>query len=235
MNGVMDAIINPDLPANDLNSGTDKQDKYINEAVFCKDPSLNFLFHMYLSGDDHELLVGNFMGDFVKGVPGDSYPPRIRHGLMLHRKIDSFAQRDASFQSSRLRLSPYYGLYRGVLVDLFYDHFLAKEWDLWSDVPFPDYIAWSRSIIESHLSIMPERLQELAPVIFDKLLPSYKSIPGIESALIRMSGRVRRANPLGEGGAELTRHYEELKSDFERFIIAAQQFSTAMIQNVGDR
>lgn len=191
---------------------------------------MNILFHMYLSGDDHEVLVGNFMGDFVKGPLGDVYPPGIHQGLMLHRKIDSFAQRDANFQASRLRLSPYFGLYRGVLVDLFYDHFLAKEWNACSDVPFPDYIAWARSIIDKQLTIMPARLQEFVPVIFNELLPSYRNVAGIESALKRMSGRVRRANPLAEGGAELTRHYEELKTDFGRFIIAARQFASDMIK-----
>lgn len=196
---------------------------------------MNFLFHMYLSADDQELLVGNFMGDFVKGPLGDDYPPRIRQGLLLHRKIDSFAQRDANFQTSRLRLSPDYRLYRGVLVDLFYDHFLAKQWQAWSDLPFPDYLAWARSVIEKHLAIMPPRLQEFAPVIFSELLPSYRSIAGIESALKRMSRRVRRDNPLAEGGAELTRHYEELEADFERFIIAAKLFSTDIIESGGDR
>lgn len=192
---------------------------------------MNFLFHMYLSADDQELLVGNFMGDFVKGPLGDDYPPRIRQGLLLHRKIDSFAQRDANFQTSRLRLSPEYGLYRGVLVDLFYDHFLANQWQAWSNQPFPDYLAWSRSIIEKHLTIMPPRLQELVPIIFSELLPSYKNIAGIESALKRMSRRVRRDNPLAEGGAELTRHYEEIEADFERFIMAAKLFTADFIKN----
>lgn len=190
---------------------------------------MNFLFHMYLSGDDHELLVGNFMGDFVKGPLGDDYPPRIRQGLMLHRKIDSFAQRDTDFQTSRLRLSPDFGLYRGVLVDLFYDHFLAKEWDSWSDTPFQDYISWARSAVEKHLAIMPKQLQESVPVIFNELLPSYKSIAGTEAALNRMSRRVKRSNPLAEGGAELTRHYEELKADFERFTPTAQRFAADFI------
>ena len=196
---------------------------------------MNILFHMYLSDDNPELLVGNFMGDFVKGPLGDAYPPPIRQGLMLHRKIDSFAQRDADFQTSRRRLSPDFGLYRGILVDLFYDHFLAKEWDSWSDIPFPDYLAWTRGIIEKHLAIMPPQLQEFVPIIFNELLPSYKSIAGTEAALKRMSRRIKRSNPLAEGAAELTRHYEELKTDFERFIIAAQQFSTDIINNGGDR
>lgn len=190
---------------------------------------MNFLFHMHLSGNDPELLVGNFMGDFVKGPLGDTYPPRITQGLVLHRKIDSFAQRDASFQASRLRMSPHFGLYRGVLVDIFYDHLLAKDWNTWSDVPLPDYISLTRSIIERHLAIMPKRLQEFVPVIFSELLPSYGSYSGIESALRRMSGRVRRPNPLAEGITELKLHYKELENDFGRFIVAIQQYSTEYI------
>lgn len=190
---------------------------------------MNFLFHIHLSGPDQQLLVGNFMGDFVKGPLGDEWPLRIRQGLMLHRKIDSFAQGNQDFQASRLRLPPHYGLYRGVLVDLFYDHFLAKEWNTWSVIPFPDYISATRSIVERHLAVMPKRLQELVPTIFDELLPSYRSVAGIESALNRMSRRIKRPNPLGEGGAELTHYYEELKADFERFTPAVQRFAAGFI------
>jgi acyl carrier protein phosphodiesterase len=184
---------------------------------------------MFLSGDDPELLVGNFMGDFVKGPLGDAYPSRIRQGLMLHRKIDSFAQKDTDFQSSRLRLSASYGLYRGVLVDLFYDHFLATEWNVWSDKEFPDYLSWARNCIELHQSGMPQKLQGLFPVIFDELLPSYRSIAGIGSALTRMSKRITRPNSLSGGEAELIRHYGELKVDFASFTRKAQQFASGFI------
>ena len=195
---------------------------------------MNFLFHMYLSGNEPDLLTGNFMGDFVKGPLGDAYPPRIRRGLRLHRDIDSFAQRNADFQASRLRLSPDYGLYRGVLVDLFYDHFLARDWDSWSDRPFQDYLSWTRGIIDTKLTIMPRELRDFVPVIFEELLPSYKDVEGTAAALARISRRVRRPNPLAEGGKELTRHYEELKADFERFIIAAQRFAAECMNREGD-
>jgi acyl carrier protein phosphodiesterase len=184
---------------------------------------------MYLSGDDPDLLTGNFMGDFVKGPLGDAYPPRILRGLRLHRDIDSFAQRNADFQASRLRLSTDYGLYRGVLVDLFYDHFLARNWDSWSDRPFPDYLSWARSVIDTKLAIMPQKLRDFVPVIFEELLPSYKDVEGTAAALARMSRRVRRPNPLAEGGEELMRHYGELKADFERFIVAVRRFAADCI------
>ena len=195
---------------------------------------MNFLFHMFLSEDDPELLVGNFMGDFVKGPLGDAYPSRIRQGLMLHRKIDSFAQKDACFQASRLRLSASYGLYRGVLVDLFYDHFLATEWHVWSDREFTDYLSWARNCIELHQSVMPQKLQGLVPVIFEELLPSYRSISGIGSALTRMSRRITRPNCLSGGEAELIRNYGELKVDFALFARNAQQFAADFISKGGE-
>jgi acyl carrier protein phosphodiesterase len=195
---------------------------------------MNILFHLYLSGDDPELLIGNFMGDFVKGPLDDTYPPRIRQGLLLHRKIDAFAQRDASFQRSRLRLPQHYGLYRGVLVDLFYDHFLAKEWSSWSGVALTDYLAWAQKTVEKQRAILPPRLQELAPIIFSELLPSYQKISGTELALRRMSRRVRRDNPLAEGGGELTRHYAELQSDFVGFTPAVRKFATDFIATIAE-
>jgi acyl carrier protein phosphodiesterase len=195
---------------------------------------MNILFHMYLSGFDPELLVGNFMGDFVKGPIGNNFALRIGQGLNLHRKIDSFAQSNVNFQASRLRLDVHFGLYRGVLIDLFYDHFLASEWISWADTPLPDYIASTRVIIDKYLPIMPDRLKEFVPIIFDELLPSYANISGIESALQRMSRRVRRPNPLAEGGAELTTHYEELKADFGRFVIEAKQYTSEIIATGGD-
>ena len=186
---------------------------------------MNFLFHMLLSGADDQLLVGNFMGDFVKGRLDERFPFRIRQGVMLHRRIDSFAGRDEHFRQSRLRISADYGLYRAVLVDLFYDHFLAREWEQWSNQPFTRYLADSRIAVERHHRELPERMQPLIPVIFDELLPSYGEVNGIGSALERMSRRVTRPNPLAGGEAELVRHYDGLHEDFNAFIPGILKFT----------
>jgi acyl carrier protein phosphodiesterase len=192
---------------------------------------MNFLFHMLLSGADDQLLVGNFMGDFVKGRLDGRFPPRIRQGVMLHRRIDSFAGRDEHFRHSRLRISTDYGLYRGVLVDLFYDHFLAREWEQWSDEPFTRYLADSRTVVERHHRELPERMQPLIPVIFDELLPSYGEVSGIGSALERMSRRVTRSNPLAGGEAELERHYERLQDDFRAFMPGIRKFASQCVHD----
>jgi len=179
---------------------------------------------MLLSGDDDQILVGNFMGDFVKGVLEDRFPVRIRQGVALHRSIDSFAAGNPLFQQSRLRLSPAIGLYRGVLVDLFYDHFLAVDWDTWCDEPFDEYLQRTRSVVENHLSAIPDPMQPLIPVIFEDLLPSYHEVAGIGSALERMSRRVRRQNPLAGGEEELIRYYDDLRKDFGQFLPQALVF-----------
>ncbi|MDD2899081.1 MAG: ACP phosphodiesterase [Desulfuromonadaceae bacterium] len=186
---------------------------------------MNFLFHMLLSGDDEQILVGNFMGDFVKGPLAERFPVRIRKGITLHRSIDSFASRADLFQQSRRRLDSDYGLYRGVMIDLFYDHILVTEWNDWSNEPLDNYLVRTREIITRHHVELPERLQIFLPSIFEELLPSYGQVSGIGLALERMSRRVARPNPLAGGEAELVRHFDGLRSDFRGFMPLIRRFA----------
>ena len=88
------------------------------------------------------------MGDFVKGRVDDGTPHPLRDGIMLHRRIDSFAEHHPLFLRSRQRLAPRYGLYRGVMVDLFYDHFLAVDWEELSPEPLDDWLVRMRMVVE---------------------------------------------------------------------------------------
>lgn len=185
---------------------------------------MNYLFHLHLSGNDPDLLTGNFMGDFVKGRIGDEYPSGVATGIMLHRRIDSFAQQHPLFRRSCGRILPQYGLWRGVLVDLFYDHFLSAAWGEWEDTPLEAYLSQARKMIEERHECLPERLQSLLPAIFEDLIPSYLEIAGIGLALERMSRRVKRDNPLANGVQELIRNYAELREDFRYFMPAAREF-----------
>jgi len=181
---------------------------------------------MLLSGNDDELLVGNFMGDFVKGPLDDRFPARIRQGLTLHRRIDSFASQNELFQKSRRRIDAHFGLYRGVMVDIFYDHYLVVDWSNWSGEPLDEYLARSRRVISNHYGELPERLQKLVPYIFDELIPSYAEVRGIGNALERMSRRLTRSNPLAGGEKEMLRHYNDLRSDFSGFMPLVCKFVT---------
>jgi acyl carrier protein phosphodiesterase len=111
-----------------------------------------------------------------------------------------------------------------VLVDLFYDHFLAVQWNEYADVPLQPFLSWAHGIVLEYEENLPERLRCVVPVIFAELLPSYLEVKGIERALQRMSTRIARPNRLGEGGAELLRHYQGLNGDFREFLPELQGF-----------
>lgn len=183
---------------------------------------MNFLCHLYLSGSDPDLLAGNLAGDFVKGRLDERLPPGIARGIRLHRSIDSFAAGNHWFRISRQRLGPEFGLYRGVLVDLFYDHFLARDWREHCSVSLAEYLAGAHRVVTERSAFLPDRLVRLVPVIFDELIPSYDRPEGIGRALARMAQRQRRANPLAEGAGELERHYAALEEDFRAFLPEAE-------------
>jgi len=88
---------------------------------------MNFLAHIYLSGQDELIKIGNFMADTVKGKNYQNYPKKLKIGILLHRFIDSYTDSHVVFRQTTKRLHPNYGHYSGVLADMFYDHFLCKN------------------------------------------------------------------------------------------------------------
>jgi acyl carrier protein phosphodiesterase len=190
--------------------------------------------HLFLTGDDRESLVGNMMGDFVKGRLDDRYPPGIRNGIALHRKIDSFASVNCFFVRSKRRIDDSYGHYKGILVDVFYDHFLAKNWQEYSPVPFPEYIRHVRRILADYETVLPEKLRQILPRMFsDNWFLSYRDMEGVASILRRMSGRIARPNPLAAAISELSGNHGLLQADFRCFMPQMMEYVTCL--NLMDR
>src|ERR1700752_360781 len=100
---------------------------------------LNFLAHIYLSGNDDQLMIGNFIADYVKGKKKDEYPPGIKKGIELHRAIDDFTDHHEITSRSKNRLRSKYGKYSGVITDLYYDHFLASNFSIYHNVPLKEF------------------------------------------------------------------------------------------------
>lgn len=180
---------------------------------------MNYLMHLFLSGNDPEILVGNLMGDFVKGRLDDRFPTGIRRGIEVHRKIDSFAAGNQFFLRSKRSIDPCFGHYRAVLVDIFYDHFLACYWDEFSPVALDDFIHASYKTLTCYETHLPPLLIELLPKMFSRQwLIAYRELEGIETALRRMSERLRRPNPLADGFGELSKKRDLLLRDFHGFM-----------------
>ena len=192
---------------------------------------MNYLVHLYLSGDDPELQLGGMLGDFVKGPIPDTYPAKIRHGLRLHRKIDTFAQANRYCRSSRLRLHPRYGHVRSIMVDIFYDHFLALDWAAFHSEPLETYADRFYRTLETYHKWLPDTLARIAPrMTTHNWLVAYREKSVVERALHHLASQLSRPTPLAEGLEELDRHEVALKTDFIGFMAEAKTFADRVLE-----
>lgn len=149
---------------------------------------MNFLAHLYLSGPNVEIRLGNFIGDYVKGKSFENYPEGVQKGIILHRNIDNFTDRHSSTRSCIELLRPGYGKYAGVVVDVLFDHILANEWSTYSDYELK---AFTRSFyfqMVRKYNLLPERVKKFLPfMIQSNRLYSYKTYEGLNRALEIMS------------------------------------------------
>lgn len=183
---------------------------------------MNYLFHLYLAEPTPESLLGALMGDFVKG-PLDHFPPALREGIMRHRRLDRFASESEDFRRSRRRLDESYGHCRAILVDVFYDHFLALRWSEYSPLPLETFAEKVYRLLQSRRNQLPPPLREVVPrMIAGNWLVSYRDPESVGIALERLSRRLRRPNPLADGLRALRAEYEGLEADFRRFLPAAR-------------
>jgi acyl carrier protein phosphodiesterase len=179
---------------------------------------LNYLAHLYLSDGTDESLVGSLLGDFVKGDDHNGYSEGIRRAILIHRRIDTFTDAHPVHRRSRGRLSDSHRHTRGILVDIFYDHFLAKNWDQYADETLPDFTNRVYRILEERQDILPPRLRKILPwMAADNWLLSYRDTANIGHALRGLSFRLQRENELAKGLDELEQNYAELEDDFQEF------------------
>ena len=125
---------------------------------------MNFLAHVFLSGDNPQLMIGNFIADFVKGRSlSDRYSAEIVRGIELHRAIDEFTDQHIVVQRSKDRLRPKYRHYSGVIVDMYYDHFLSKNWADFHPISLDDFAQRFYALLKANKSILPEAVQRMMP------------------------------------------------------------------------
>lgn len=179
---------------------------------------MNYLAHLYLADADPEAWVGNLMGDFAKGQLPESLPPAIRRGIVLHRRIDAFSDAHPCFIASKRRIQPAFRRYGGILVDIFYDHFLARDWETYSPVPLRHFALAVYQALRTYYDCLPAPMQRsVSYMIAHDLLLSYREVTGVDRALRGIEGRLKRPSQLGQAGVELERHYPALRADFTAF------------------
>jgi acyl carrier protein phosphodiesterase len=155
----------------------------------------------------------------VKGPVPESLPDQLIRHLRLHRRIDAYTQRSPAFQASRSRLDPGFRYARSILVDVFYDHFLAQQWERFSVIPLTEFTRQVYQGLQQCVIYLPLPLQQQLPHMMENdWLYSYRRPEIVERVLGRLEARLKYRFPLAEGYRELARLRAELESDFAAFM-----------------
>ncbi len=179
---------------------------------------MNYLAHIYLSGESEEIILGNFIGDYVKGNKHKQYPERIAYGIMLHRSIDSFTDQHHDVKSCIDLLKPDYGRYAGIVVDIFFDHFLAANWNQYSVYSLRDFAKQAHAVFLSNFRLLPFKVKQFLPFLIQhKRLESYAQIENIRQVLEIMSRRTSLPAKADRAVHILTEEYSLLESLFRSF------------------
>ena len=179
---------------------------------------MNFLAHIYLSGDNDLIKIGNFMADGIRGKQFENYPSEIQKGIILHRGIDTFTDAHPIFRQSTKRLHQNYHHYAGVIVDVLYDHFLAKNWKNYSDEKLTEYVdRFYQSLVDNKHSLS-ERIVTIMPILFkENWLVAYETIEGIQHILTQMDRRTKDQSKMRFAVQDLTEFYTEFENEFTTF------------------
>jgi len=194
---------------------------------------MNYLAHIALSGDSELIKIGNFIADGVKGKKYELFPEDIQKGILLHRQIDWFTDNDEVVRKSKRRLNVQYGHYKGVIIDILYDHFLAKNWELYFNTPLQVFTHAFYKSLEDNIDVLPERAKYATSyMIKDDWLTNYAKIEGIEKVLIGMNNRTEGRSKMNLAIKDLKDHYNDFDQDFRIFFEKLRTFSAEKLLEI---
>ncbi|WP_433832064.1 ACP phosphodiesterase [Flavobacterium anhuiense] len=179
---------------------------------------MNFLAHIYLSGENDLIKIGNFMADGIRGKQFEHFPEDVQKGILLHRFIDTYTDSHDIFRKSTKRLHDRYHHYAGVIVDIVYDHFLAKNWAHYSDEKLEFFVKRFYHSLHDNYEILTEKTQGLMPYMIERnWLVSYRTTEGIQHILTQMDRRSKNISQMQFAVEELIEFYDEFEEEFTLF------------------
>jgi len=186
---------------------------------------VNFLAHTYLSGGNEEIIVGNFMGDYVKGKNYLLFPEQVKKGILIHRDIDSFTDMHQVTRRSKQRLSSRYHKYAGIIIDIFYDHFLASLWDSYSTLPLSEFVSRTYDLLKRNYKVLPDSIKRWFPTFLENnWMMAYTTVEGIELVLERMSANTSLPDHSAFAVEVLRNEYSVFMEDFLEFFPEIVEF-----------
>lgn len=186
---------------------------------------MNYLAHLHLGGQRPGQLLGSLYGDFVKGRLQGQFAPEVEAAIQLHRRIDVFTDRHPLVDIALGRFSDTRRRYAGIVLDVFFDHCLARDWKLYAEQPLEVFTADVYRVLTREPQL-PERLARIAPhMVANDWLGSYQQFEVLEQVLRGISRRLSRPEELAGAMEELRRLYEPLSDDFRLFYPQLQDFA----------
>ena len=194
---------------------------------------MNFLAHLYLSENYPKIMIGNFIADHIKGNQFTHLDPTIQKGIKLHREIDTFTDSHKITRMSKRRLHKRYGLYAGIVIDIFYDHYLAKNWSNYSAIPLKIYVNSFYYLVYSYQEVLPEKTLKMIPYMikYDWLF-NYQYKEGIKNVLEGMNRKTNNKGQIDLAIHDLRKLDKDFEKDFELFFTDLQRFSHQKIKEL---
>lgn len=193
---------------------------------------MNHLAHALLAGDDEALQLGGMLGDFVHGQPdGSLFPSRVIAGIRLHRAIDVYTDAHPEVLAAKALLPSPYRRYAGILLDMWFDRCLARDFPRWSAQPLPEYSAALRALLWRQDALLPPALRRFRGYMETHDLPAaYTDDDLLGEALGGIGQRLRRANPLASALPVLQQREAQLQPRFEAFFPQVREFARAWVE-----
>lgn len=190
---------------------------------------MNYLAHIYLSQNNPELELGNFIADSVKGKNYLSYPDTIKEGIILHRKIDVFTDTHLIVKKAKTYFYDY-RYYSGVITDIIFDHFLAKNWEQFHSLPLLKFSQLFYNTLENNWETLPKKVQLFYPPMKNEnWLYMYRSVEGISDILYQMNIRTKNISKMNFAIIELLAHYNDLELLFFDFFKELKNYVTSQL------
>lgn len=178
-----------------------------------------------MSGTDSQVKIGNFIGDFVKGNQLNSQPSRIRAGIVLHRKIDSFTDSHPVVIETIGMLRPVFGRYSGIIVDMYFDYFLAVSFSDYAGVRLNTFAFRFYVDLLFYYKYLPVKVKRFVfHFITTNRLKRYSTLEGLKSSLQIMSNHKIPAIEPDKTIDFLILNHDELEEKFHQFFPDLIQF-----------
>lgn len=179
---------------------------------------MNFLAHLVLSPKETDFILGNLAADFLSGTEKKRLSESIRNGISMHQFVDRFTDTHIQVKVSRNRLTKHFRLLSGVLTDVFYDHFLAKDFEQIANLSLTEFCEYIYETLENNIAVLPARLQRFVPIMIrDNILYSSRELKGIQTALARINHRIKKKFSIELAMASFRECYGLIENDFRIF------------------